>query len=445
MVRMLAATGLVFLATSFVEAQTPTPPNIVMIMADDLGSGDVGWRGGPFQTPNLDLLAKESARLEQHYSYPVCSPTRSALLTGRYASRFGCSTPMNPRVLPFDTVTLATALKSLGYQTALIGKWHLGSRPEWGPQHFGFDHSYGSLAGGVGPWTHRYKEGEFSHTWHRNGKLLEEEGHVTDLLTREAIRFLEMPRKGPFFLYVPYSAVHIPIDEPKQWLDRYPNEPDLAKKQYGACLTHLDDGVGQILKTLDKLGQRDNTLVLFLSDNGATPGTENNDTRYPGTYASFRIPGLNGLLRGKKAQVYEGGIRTPALVRWPGRIPAGKVEGPIHVADWMPTLAAVAGYKAKADLKWDGFDVRPLLEGKKPGVEPRTFYILGPGRQSRMLRHGNWVLIDQKGKAVELYDLASDPGQQQDQAAAQPQRVAQLQDLLRQQAARDDDALVKEN
>src|SRR5262245_15037371 len=179
-------------------AAEPPKPNIVLVMADDLGSGDVGWRGGPYKTPHLDKLAKESVRLNQHYSLPVCSPTRSALLSGRFNSRFGCTNPQNPRVFPFDTTTLAVALKSVGYETALVGKWHLGSKPEWGPQKYGFDHFYGSLAGGVTSHTHVYKTGEFAQTWHRDGRLIEEEGHVTDLLTREAVAFVEKKRAGPF-------------------------------------------------------------------------------------------------------------------------------------------------------------------------------------------------------------------------------------------------------
>jgi arylsulfatase A-like enzyme len=326
-------------------------PNLVLVMADDLGYGDVGWHGGPYKTPHLDKLAKEGVRLEQHYSLPVCSPTRSALLSGRFNSRFGCTNPQNPRVFPFDTTTLAGALKSVGYETALVGKWHLGSKPEWGPQKYGFDHSYGSLAGGVTSYTHVYKTGEFAQTWHRNGELIEEEGHVTDLLTKEAVRFVEKKRSGPFFLYVPYTAVHLPIDEPKEWLDLYAKETDLGVRQYGACVSHLDDGVVKILAALDRAGVRENTIVLFISDNGGSIDTQNNDPQYAGTHPTFKIPARNGTLRGKKGTVYEGGIRTPGIVSWPGRLKPRDELSPIHVADWFPTLAAVAGYKPKDDLK----------------------------------------------------------------------------------------------
>lgn len=427
-------------------AEPPRPPadkpNVVLIMADDLGYGDVGWRGGPYKTPHLDKLAGGAVRLEQHYSLPVCSPTRSSLLSGRFNSRFGCTNPQNPQVLPFDTVTVAPALKSVGYETALCGKWHLGSRPEWGPQKYGFDHSYGSLAGGVTSYTHVYKTGEFAKTWHRDGKPVEEDGHVTDLLTNEAVRFVEKKRAGPFFLYVPYTAVHLPIDEPKEWLDLYAGEADPAVRQYGACVSHLDAGVGRILAALDRAGVRDNTLVVFLSDNGGSTGTENNDPQYAGTHPSFKIPARNGTLRGKKGQVYEGGIRTPALVSWPGRLKPRDEHSPVHVADWFPTFAAVAGYKPPADPKWDGADRWPVLTGAAK-AEPRVLYWLGPNGNALALRSGDLVLIRQRGKPDELYDLAADPSQKSDLAAKRPDAVRALDELLKKVSERDDDAKVK--
>lgn len=428
--------------SSLPAAEAPAKPNIVLLMADDLGFGDVGWHDGPYKTPHLDALAKTSVRLEQHYSLPVCSPTRSALLSGRFNSRFGCTTPTNDRVYPFDTTTLASALKSVGYETALVGKWHLGSKPEWGPQKYGFDHSYGSLAGGVTSNTHVYKTGPFARTWHRNGKLIEEEGHVTDLLTREAVDFVEKKRAGPFFLYVPYTAVHLPIDEPKEWLDLYARESDLGVRQYGACVSHLDDGVGKILAALERAQVRQNTIVVFLSDNGGSSGTQNNDPQYAGTHPSFKIPARNGALRGKKGTVYEGGIRTPALVSWPGRLKPRDEPSPIHVADWFPTFAGVAGYNPKDDLKWDGSDRWPVLTGTmKP--ESRVLYWLGPNGNSLALRKGDQVLIRQKGKPDELYDLAADPSQKNDLAGQRSEVVRELGEHLMKVSARDNDARVK--
>ena len=197
-------------------------PNIVFIMADDLGWADVAFHSGNAPTPHLDQLAQDGVELTQHYVAPVCSPTRCGLLTGRCWSRFGITTPTNELALPTDTVTLPGALRSRGYDTCLVGKWHLGSLPKWGPNHFGFDHSYGSLAGGISPWNHRYKKGDYSITWHRNEELIEESGHVTDLLTDEAVQWIESRGTSPFFLYVPYTAVHLPIKEPDEWLQRVP-------------------------------------------------------------------------------------------------------------------------------------------------------------------------------------------------------------------------------
>lgn len=426
---------------AIVFAADPLRPNIVLIMADDLGYGDVGWHGSPYKTPHLDQLARAGVRLEQHYSLPVCSPTRSALLSGRFNSRFGCTNPVNQRVYPLETVTLAAALQSVGYETALIGKWHLGSKPEWGPQHFGFDHSYGSLAGGVTSYSHVYKTGEFSQTWHRNGQWITEDGHVTDLLTREAVQFIEKKRAEPFFLYVPYTAVHLPIDEPREWLDKYAGEPDPGVRQYGACVSHLDDGVGKIVAALDRAGVRQHTILVFLSDNGGSTGTQNHDPQYRGTHPSFSIPARNGLLRGKKGQVYEGGIRTPALVSWPGKLPARDELSPIHVADWFPTFATLAGYRPPHDLKWDGSDRWPTLIGAAKPAD-RVLYWLGPGGNSHALRQGNFVLIGHKGKADELYDLAADPSQKQDLASERPAVVQQLNEVLRRVRQSDNDAKV---
>ena len=187
------------------DGKQSSQPDIVFIMADDLGWADVAFHGGNTPTPHLDRLAREGLELGQHYVAPVCSPTRTGLMTGRCWSRFGVTTPQNELALPADTVTVARALKSVGYTTCLTGKWHLGSLPKWGPNHYGFDHSYGSLAGGVSPWNHRYKKGPYTNTWHRNEKLLEETGHVTDLICNEAVHVDRVPRRGAV---LPVCTVH---------------------------------------------------------------------------------------------------------------------------------------------------------------------------------------------------------------------------------------------
>src|SRR5438874_8973620 len=223
------------------------PPNIVLFLADDLGWADVPWHGSPYKMPHLAALAQQSVRLESHYVHPMCSPTRAAFMTGRYASRFGVTGAQNPRCLPWNTITLASALKAAGYDTAITGKWHLGSKPNEGPQKFGFEHGYGSLAGGTGPLDHRYKEGEFTRTWHRNGQLLEEEGHVTDLIAREATQWLESRGDRPFFLYVPVTAIHVPMLEPEKWLQMNAQLAEPGQRLRAACASHMDDAIGQIL------------------------------------------------------------------------------------------------------------------------------------------------------------------------------------------------------
>src|SRR5688572_26850753 len=360
-------------------AATAAKPNIVFILADDLGWADVAFHGGNAPTPNLDKLVREGVELTRHYSAATCSPTRSAFMTGRCWSRFGIVGPDNRRALPWDTVTLPRALKSVGYETALTGKWHLGSLPAEGPNHFGFDHSYGSLAGGVGPYNHFYKEGKFSQTWHRNETLITESGHVTDLIANEAVTWIGARGAAPFFLYVPFTAVHLPLKEPKEWMDKVPKTiTDEVTRQYAASVMHLDDAVGRIVAALEKAGKRENTLLVFTSDNGGST-VENNDTKYTGdTYPQGKLVGSNAPYRGGKGDLYEGGIRVPTVVSWPGKLKAGRIDAPVHIADWMPTLCAIAGSKPDKDPRWDGIDVSGLLRGKADPTT-RTLYWVAPG------------------------------------------------------------------
>ncbi len=418
-------------------------PNILVIVADDLGWADVGYHDSPIATPNIDRLAREGVELDQHYVAPMCTPTRAALLSGRYWSRFGNTSPSNTQVLPFGTVTLASALSSIGYDTCITGKWHLGSLPKWGPRKFGFKHSHGSLAGGVGPWNHRYKRGEYSATWHRNDQLIEEEGHVTDLIAAEAVRFIEAKRDGPFFIYVPFTAVHHPLDEPGEWLQKG-RKADPKRPQYAACTMHMDDAIGKMVGALEKSEQRNNTLIVFFSDNGGTINAADGDSgRYPGEYPKGESLWLNKPLRGRKTQLYEGGIRTPAFVNWPARLKSRKVRSPLHVIDWMPTLCNLAGYNTTRDLKWDGQDIWPLLTGEVAKPPSRVLYWQGVGRRSSALRQGNWKLVVQGAGASsrrELFNLATDANEKNDVANEHEDLVRELEKLLMAQMKRDNDA-----
>ena len=432
---LAAAAGALALADQ-AAAAPGRKPNILLIVADDLGWADVGYHGSKIETPHLDRLAKTGIRLEQHYVHPMCSPTRAALLSGRYASRFGCLAATNSRVFPPGTVTLASALKSVGYETCITGKWHLGSKPDWGPNHYGFDHSHGSLAGGVTPYTHLYKKGPYSRTWHRNGQLVDEEGHVTDLIAREALRWIEGQRDKPWLLYVPFTAVHVPIDEPERWVKHYDGKiDDPSYKLYAADVTHMDHCIGQMLDALDRTGQRGRTLVIFFSDNGSFPGWRPSG-KYPGTHRPMPTLGSNAPLRGAKSTLYEGGIRVPAVVSWPGVLKPRAMPHPMHCADWMPTLCALAGYEQEEDLAWDGCDVWPLLEGSTDKPAPRTLYWkFVRGRFA--VRRGDWKLIVQQRKPDEHIDLATDPCENTNLARQNPDRVAELKALLADEQKRD--------
>jgi arylsulfatase A-like enzyme len=442
---LLFALGLLSSAATFATSQESARPNIVFIMADDLGWADVGFHGGNAPTPNLDTLARENLELLQHYVAPVCSPTRSGLLTGRCWSRFGVTSPQNTRCLPWDTVTLPQALKEAGYDTCLLGKWHLGSRPEWGPNSFGFDHAYGSLAGGVSPWNHRYKKGEFSVTWHRDGKLIEEPGHVTDLITAEAVKWIGQRNERPFFLDVPFTAVHLPLKEPPAWVKRVADSiTGEVPRHYAASVMHLDDSVGQIVAALQRAGKRENTLLIFTSDNGGSTA-ENNDLKYPDDDCpNGRLVGNNLPLRGQKGSVYEGGTRVPTIVAWPARRLSGKVETPVQITDWMPTLCRLAGSQPERALKWDGIDISPLLLGGSP-LPARAIYTVGPNWRERSLRLGDWKLVTRgegDARKVELYNIALDASETQDRAKTEPARLQQLLSELDRVSADDRDAVV---
>ncbi|MBL9213907.1 MAG: sulfatase-like hydrolase/transferase [Opitutaceae bacterium] len=427
-------------------------PNILFIVADDMGWGDVGFHGSAIRTPTLDRLAATGRELDQHYVCPVCTPTRAALLSGRAPGRFGphATTPSNAPVFPDGYGTLPAVLRDGGYATGLFGKWHLGSRPEFGPNRFGFDTAYGSLAGGVDPYNHRYKSGRFSVTWHRNGEFVEDTGHVTDLIADEAVRWIERQR-GPWFCYVPFTAVHFPVKAPQDWLDRYAGtqydpdpERDLSFRTYAAYASHMDAAIGRLVETLERRCIRDNTLIVFTSDNGAVPGVAATSTaKYPGFQPASPRLGSNLPWRGQKSQLYEGGVRTPTLVNWAGRIGPGRMSRPVQAADWMPTLCGLTGCRPAVDPHWDGVDIWPLLDPQAgrpaPVVEERPIYWNLRGNQFAV-RQGPWKLIvrEKPGAApVELFDMATDARETTDLSAREPETVARLREVIAAQRKRD--------
>ena len=416
-------------------------PNILYILADDLGWGDVSYHGSAVRTPNIDRLAASGIELDQHYVCPMCTPTRVSLLTGRHPGRFGrhATVPSNSPVLPDGYETLATSLRNCGYDTALFGKWHLGSEPRFGPNQYGFNTSYGSLAGGVDPYSHRYKVGPHSVTWHRDGELVEERGHVTDLIVREAATWIE-ERTAPWFCYVPFTAVHTPVRAPQAWIDIYCDRAydedsarDRSFKVYGAYASHMDHAIGQLVEVLERTCQRDDTIVVFASDNGAIPGDPLHDTdKYPGRHEEMPRLGSNLPLRGQKAQMYEGGIRTPALINWPGTLQPRKLKHPVQVVDWMPTFAALVGYTPAVDPRWDGVDIGPLLKGQVEQVDRRAMFWNFRGN-SFGVRQGDWKLItgeEMDPGQAELFNLGADPYETRNLAAREPERVHQLLEIV---------------
>jgi len=424
-------------------------PNILYILADDLGWADVSLHGSPIRTPNIDQLAHGGVELTQHYVCPMCTPTRASLLTGRHPSRFGAhaTLPSNPPVLPDGYQTMATVLRDAGYDTGLFGKWHLGSDVRFGPNQFGFNTGYGSLAGGIDPYNHRYKEGEFSVTWHRNGELVEERGHVTDLIVREAVEWIES-RDRPWFCYVPFTAVHGPVKPTREWLARYlagqfDDDPlkDASFRKYAAYASHMDHAIGQLLESLERTCQRQDTIVVFASDNGAIDECPLHEMdKYPGWQEAYPRLGSNAPFRGVKAQLYEGGIRTPTIVNWRGQLAAGTMDRPVQVTDWMPTFATLVGAEAKVDPCYDGQDIWSLITGEEGNpVARRLFWNFGRG-SALAVRDGDWKLtacMTNGSRNHELFNIADDPYEEHEVAKDYPDKVKDLAEMIEEERQKD--------
>jgi arylsulfatase A-like enzyme len=407
-------------------------PNILVIVADDLGWNDVGYHNPSMRTPNIDRLARDGVELDCHYVQPQCTPTRVALLTGRYPSRFGPAAMKanNEPAVPPGTPMIATMLRSLGYSTGMAGKWHLGSTPEGGPQRFGFDSSYGGLAGALGMYDHRYQlHTPYAQTWHRDGDFIEghENGtHATDLTLREVVRWIENHAAAPWFFYMAFHAPHAPIvenDETWHQINEHIEADD--RRAYAAAVSHMDAAIGEVIAALKASGQRERTLILFTSDNGAQ--VDHPGGIYPPPDPPLSNFSSNAPLRGKKSELYEGGCRVPAALEWPGRLPPGKFSGPMHVVDWMPTFADLLGYEPAEEMHWDGESIWPRLEGRQKQPDERSFYLVWhPQRRWEALRRGDWKIVRRKGERWELFNLRIDPNEQQDRAEANPEKVEEL-------------------
>jgi arylsulfatase B len=418
-------------------------PNVLILVADDLGWRDIGYHDSDIKTPVLDKLAAGGARLDRHYVWTTCSPTRCGLLTGQNPARFGILGPIGDRSelsLPLGTRTLAQTLKDQGYTTALFGKWHLGLRPEVGPRQFGFDETYGYLHGQIDPYTHLYKNGD--RTWHRNDKFIDEKGHATDLIADEAVRFVSAKRDNPFFLWVAFSVPHHPLQEEDKWVAPYKDAiKDPSRRVFAASVTHMDAAIGRIIDELRKRDELKNTIILFTSDNG---GQQNylSKTEYGGKFEPNPTLGNNLPLRGWKGELYEGGIRVPALIHWEGKIKPHVVKETISYLDWFPTLTDLCRVKFDSAWKRDGRDISPLvLDDKTRPYEERPLY-WKTGRSSAVL-DGDWKLIVSIGKKAgppELFNLKDDPDEKMNLAEKEPKKLELMKQLLAEQQKMDADS-----
>jgi arylsulfatase A-like enzyme len=422
-------------------AHAALKPNIVHIVADDLGWQDVGFNGcRDIRTPNLDRLAKDGARLTQFYAQPMCTPTRAALMTGRYPFRYGLQTAVIPSVSSYGLDTaeqlLPQCLKEAGYTTAIIGKWHLGHADKrfW-PRQRGFDYQYGAMIGELDYFTHE-EHGVLD--WYRDNQPVREAGYTTQLLGADAVRLIEAQDGAkPLYLYLAFNAPHTPYQAPQEYVDRFKDISDPTRRIYAGMVACLDDEIGRVVAALEKKGMRNNTLILFHSDNG---GTKN--AMFAGVMADMskvRIPCDNGPYREGKGSLYEGATRVCAFANWPGHIQARSVDGMIHVVDLFPTLAALAGASTAKSKPLDGVNVWETIAEGKPSPRAELVYNLEPFRAA--LRQGQWKLIWRTTlpSSVDLYDLARDPSERENLAAAHPDRVAAMQrriDALAQEAAK---------
>jgi len=389
-------------------------PNVVVILADDLGFADVGVQGQEkdVRTPNIDSIARNGARFTNGYvTCPVCSPTRAGFLTGRYQERFGHEFNPGPNAagnfgLPLDQITIANVMKSAGYHTGMVGKWHEGNHDDYMPTRRGFDEFFGFLGG-----AHSYVDnGEGRNAIMRGEKPVEEKEYLTDAFSREAVAFIERHKSEPFFLYLPYNAVHQPQQAPEKYQERFASEKDKKRHMLLSMLSAEDDGVGRVLEALRKNHLEENTIVWFFSDNGG-PTAGNGSRNKP--YSGF------------KGQVWEGGIHEPFMVQWKGHIPAGQVlDQPVVSMDIYATSAGAAGAKVPKDRAIDGVDLMPLLMGETKERPHKTLYWRFGNQWA--IRDGDWKMVHMDGFGEKLFDLTSDLGEKKDLSASEPQIASKM-------------------
>ena len=432
-------------------------PNIVLIMADDLGWRDVGYHGSEIRTPRIDALAAEGVTLERFYVQPICSPTRAAVMTGKSPARLGIYQPIakiSTGGLPLEEEILPQFLAQAGYQPLMAGKWHLGhAEKSYFPQARGFEQFYGHVTGGIGYWDHNHGGG---HDWQRNGVTLREEGYATRLIADEAVRLLNTRDPArPTFLFASFNAPHLPNEAPPVAVEAYPEAMRAQRRIHAGMVSELDAAVGRILDAVDAEGMRENTLVWFFSDNGGL----NQSASPPGLVAvlerlvsifgtplptemlefvrenTFEGASDNAPLRAGKTSVYEGGVRVPSVLRWPGQLSPGVSQAFVTAQDVLPTLMQAAGRAPMIPDDLDGRGRWRAITNPKaavPGTVP-DYRVEGLGDVALLRPPWKLVVVPTgffSDPEYELYDVYADPGETTNLAAAQPERVATLRAAL---------------
>lgn len=428
-------------------------PNIVIIMADDLGWNDVGYHGSEIRTPTLDKLAAGGIELDRFYAQPTCSPTRAALMTGKSPLRLGIAAPLsknNPTGLPIEETTLAERLKARGYQTALVGKWHLGARHrDYLPNARGFDHFYGHTTGGVGFWDKVHGGG---YDLQRNGQTTRDDGYLTHLLADEAVDVIEQRDPDqPLFLFAAFNAPHLPNEAPASAIDTYGSIEDERRRTHAAMVTELDAAIGKLVSTLETEGMRDNTMIWFMSDNGGLVNVDivnwlpdwvlgiglglRYDVEPSDRMVEFMRVNLtqsgssNSPLQGGKGSLWEGGVRVPSLVNWPGVLAPGKSEQMIAIQDVLPTVLEISRTPVNSG-ELDGRSVWSALTAGAALPANDVIVPSGPKPLSAAIYRYPWKLIEYADGETLLFNVQVDPLETNDLAHDEPDIAASLQDAL---------------
>ena len=409
---------LLALQTRLFAADSSQRPNILVIVGDDMGYADLGVQGSKdIRTPELDRLANSGVRLTSGYvSGPYCSPTRAGLLTGRYQQRFGHEFNPGPPAganvevgLPLSETTLADRLKKAGYRTGMVGKWHLGHGEKFHPLSRGFEEYFGFLGG-----AHSYfagRENQGPNAIQRGRTPVDEKEYLTDAFAREAVAYIDRHKSEPFFLYLTFNAVHGPLETTEEYAKPYDSISNPKRRTYAGMMAAMDKAIGQVVKKLNDEKIAENTLIFFISDNGGPPVNASD----------------NGVLRGHKAQTWEGGVRVPFFVSWAKQLPAGKTyDQPAIQLDIAPTALAAAGVEAPSDAKFDGVNLLPYLKGENAEApHDKLYWRFGP---QRAVRAGDWKLV--KGAGVDdwqLFNLAKDISESTDLSAQNPEKRKELE------------------